>query len=175
MERIAATVRDEAKAAREETCWWSQGHNGAVVAIGPRNIRTWAVLAQRMLAVEDTTLRVPFSSLLSRHATVSSTGVSRAWCIVPAMNGIESHLLKESESNVSFSFFFIIYCRFRTCLKMAGTASANFIGKIFFDVLRTKCFILKPQKVCTKWSWTGKCQHYEYRKQAHVRDNVPYH
>lgn len=106
MERIAATVRDEAKAAREETCWWSQGHNGAVVAIEPRNIRTWAVLAQRMLAVEDTTLRVPFSSLLSRHATVSSTGVSRAWCIVPAMNGIESHLLKESESNVSFSFFF---------------------------------------------------------------------
>ncbi|XP_006613690.1 uncharacterized protein LOC102681151 [Apis dorsata] len=65
--------------------------------------------------------------------------------------------------------------RFRTCLKMAGTASANFIGKIFFDVLRTKCFILKPQKVCTKWSWMGKCQHYEYRKQAHVRDNVPYH
>ncbi|CAL7949562.1 unnamed protein product [Xylocopa violacea] len=65
--------------------------------------------------------------------------------------------------------------RFRTCLKMADTASANFIGKIFFDVLRTKCFILKPQKVCTKWSWSGKCQHHDYRKQAHVRDNVPYH
>ncbi|XP_076234323.1 uncharacterized protein LOC143179144 isoform X2 [Calliopsis andreniformis] len=64
--------------------------------------------------------------------------------------------------------------RFRTCLKVAGTASANFIGKIFFDVLRTKCFILKPQKVCTKWSWMGKCQRHEYRKQAHVRDNVPY-
>lgn len=64
--------------------------------------------------------------------------------------------------------------RFRTCLKMAGTSSANFIGKIFFDVLRTKCFVLKPQKVCTKWSWMGKCQRHEYRKQAHVRDNVPY-
>ena len=64
--------------------------------------------------------------------------------------------------------------RFRTCLKMAGTASANFIGKIFFDVLRTKCFVLKPQKVCAKWSWMGKCQRHEYRKQAHVRDNVPY-
>ncbi|XP_076656933.1 uncharacterized protein LOC143361438 [Halictus rubicundus] len=64
--------------------------------------------------------------------------------------------------------------RFRTCLKMAGTSSANFIGKIFFDVLRTKCFILKPQKVCAKWSWRGKCQRHEYRKQAHVRDNVPY-
>ncbi|XP_034192748.2 uncharacterized protein LOC117610009 [Osmia lignaria lignaria] len=64
--------------------------------------------------------------------------------------------------------------RFRTCLKMAGTSSANFIGKIFFDVLKTKCFILKPQKTCTKWSWMGKCQHHEYRKQAHIRDNVPY-
>ncbi|XP_076164275.1 uncharacterized protein LOC143145123 isoform X1 [Ptiloglossa arizonensis] len=64
--------------------------------------------------------------------------------------------------------------RFRTCLKMAGTASANFIGKIFFDVLRTKCFVLKPQKVCSKWSWMGKCQRHEYRKQGHVRDNVPY-
>ncbi|XP_054010913.1 uncharacterized protein LOC128893733 isoform X1 [Hylaeus anthracinus] len=64
--------------------------------------------------------------------------------------------------------------RFRACLKMAGTASANFIGKIFFDVLRTKCFVLKPQKVCSKWSWKSKCQRHEYRKQAHVRDNVPY-
>lgn len=64
--------------------------------------------------------------------------------------------------------------RFRTCLKMAGTSSANFIGKIFFDVLRTKCFVLKSQKVCTKRSWWGKCHHHEYRKQAYIRDNVPY-
>lgn len=64
--------------------------------------------------------------------------------------------------------------RFRTCLKMAGTASADFIGKIFFDILQSKCFILKPQKVCVKRSWWGKCQHHEYRKQAYVRDNVPY-
>ncbi|KZC06315.1 PREDICTED: uncharacterized protein LOC107194548 [Dufourea novaeangliae] len=64
--------------------------------------------------------------------------------------------------------------RFRTCLKMSGTASANFIGRIFFDVLRTKCFVLKPQKVCTKWSWMGKCQRHEYKKKAHVRDNVSY-
>ena len=83
-----------------------------------------------------------------------------------------------SKTNPNANRTYQILChiyRFRTCLKMAGTASANFIGKIFFDVLRTKCFILKPQKVCTKWSWMGKCQHHEYRKQAHVRENVPYH
>ncbi|XP_011642191.1 uncharacterized protein LOC105430361 [Pogonomyrmex barbatus] len=64
--------------------------------------------------------------------------------------------------------------RFRACLKMAGTASADFIGTIFFNVLQSKCFILKPQKICVKRSWWGKCQHHEYRKQAYVRDNVPY-
>ncbi|XP_011142655.2 uncharacterized protein LOC105185106 [Harpegnathos saltator] len=64
--------------------------------------------------------------------------------------------------------------RFRTCLKMAGTASADFIGKIFFDVLQTKCFVLKTQKICLKRNWWGECARHEYRKQAYIRDNVPY-
>ncbi|XP_046622896.1 uncharacterized protein LOC124306344 isoform X1 [Neodiprion virginianus] len=64
--------------------------------------------------------------------------------------------------------------RFRTCLKMAGTSSANFVGKLFFNVVQTKCFVLKPQKACQRRSWWGKCEAYEYRKQAHLRDNVPY-
>ncbi|XP_015602241.1 uncharacterized protein LOC107271128 isoform X2 [Cephus cinctus] len=63
---------------------------------------------------------------------------------------------------------------FRTCLKMAGTSSANFIGKLFFNVVQTKCFVLKPHKVCTKQSWRGKCEHHVYRKQAYLRDNVSY-
>ncbi|XP_024944160.1 uncharacterized protein LOC107271128 isoform X3 [Cephus cinctus] len=72
----------------------------------------------------------------------------------------------------------IMHCacdeRFRTCLKMAGTSSANFIGKLFFNVVQTKCFVLKPHKVCTKQSWRGKCEHHVYRKQAYLRDNVSY-
>ncbi|XP_012272908.1 uncharacterized protein LOC105695687 isoform X2 [Orussus abietinus] len=48
----------------------------------------------------------------------------------------------------------IMHCacdeRFRTCLKMAGTSSANFIGKIFFNVVQTKCFVLKPQKTAER-------------------------
>ncbi|XP_043273487.1 group 3 secretory phospholipase A2-like isoform X2 [Venturia canescens] len=63
---------------------------------------------------------------------------------------------------------------FRTCLKMAGTSSANFIGRIFFNVVQTKCFVLKPHKVCTRQSWWGKCEKHEYKKQAHLRNNVPY-
>ncbi|XP_043273486.1 uncharacterized protein [Venturia canescens] len=72
----------------------------------------------------------------------------------------------------------IMHCtcdeRFRTCLKMAGTSSANFIGRIFFNVVQTKCFVLKPHKVCTRQSWWGKCEKHEYKKQAHLRNNVPY-
>ncbi|XP_063972326.1 uncharacterized protein LOC135160080 [Diachasmimorpha longicaudata] len=64
--------------------------------------------------------------------------------------------------------------RFRTCLKMAGTSSANFVGKIFFNMVQTKCFVFKPQKVCTRHSWWGKCEKYKYKKQAFLRNNVPY-
>ncbi|XP_074093702.1 uncharacterized protein LOC141523982 isoform X3 [Cotesia typhae] len=63
---------------------------------------------------------------------------------------------------------------FRTCLKMTRTSAANFIGRIFFNVVQTKCFILKPQKVCEKSSWWGKCEKYQYRKQAHLRNNISY-
>ncbi|XP_068085639.1 uncharacterized protein GIIIspla2 isoform X3 [Anabrus simplex] len=63
---------------------------------------------------------------------------------------------------------------FRTCLKMTGTGAANLVGKLFFNVVQTSCFVLKPQKVCLKTSWWGKCQKFGYRKQAHLRNNVPY-
>ncbi|XP_068085638.1 uncharacterized protein GIIIspla2 isoform X2 [Anabrus simplex] len=72
----------------------------------------------------------------------------------------------------------IMHCacdeRFRTCLKMTGTGAANLVGKLFFNVVQTSCFVLKPQKVCLKTSWWGKCQKFGYRKQAHLRNNVPY-
>ncbi|RZF36582.1 hypothetical protein LSTR_LSTR010693 [Laodelphax striatellus] len=64
--------------------------------------------------------------------------------------------------------------RFRACLKMANTGTANLVGKLFFNVVQTKCFILKPEVVCVKRSWWGKCIKTERRKQAHMRDNPPY-
>ncbi|XP_048507707.1 group 3 secretory phospholipase A2 isoform X3 [Athalia rosae] len=72
----------------------------------------------------------------------------------------------------------IMHCacdeRFRTCLKMAGTSSANFVGKLFFNVVQTKCFVLKPQKACLRRSRWGNCEQHEYRKQARLRSNMPY-
>ncbi|XP_011506277.1 PREDICTED: uncharacterized protein LOC105368844 [Ceratosolen solmsi marchali] len=64
--------------------------------------------------------------------------------------------------------------RFRTCLKMTGTSSANVIGKIFFNMFQTKCFVMKPSKICMRRSWWGKCENFEYKKQGYLRDNLSY-
>ncbi|VVC32061.1 Phospholipase A2 domain [Cinara cedri] len=64
--------------------------------------------------------------------------------------------------------------RFRSCLKMVGTGSANLIGKLFFNVVQTKCFVLKRVRVCTKKTWWGKCHRHEHRKKAYIRDNAEY-
>ncbi|XP_075989398.1 uncharacterized protein LOC142985240 isoform X2 [Anticarsia gemmatalis] len=64
--------------------------------------------------------------------------------------------------------------RFRACLKLADTSVSNMVGKLFFNVVQTKCFILKPVKMCTQRSWWGKCLRKGYTKQAFLRDNLPY-
>ncbi|XP_037966654.2 uncharacterized protein LOC105391939 isoform X1 [Plutella xylostella] len=64
--------------------------------------------------------------------------------------------------------------RFRACLKLADTSVSNMVGKLFFNVVQTKCFVLKPTKICTKRSWWGKCLQRGYRKQAFLRENLPY-
>ncbi|XP_023937914.1 uncharacterized protein LOC112045804 isoform X2 [Bicyclus anynana] len=78
----------------------------------------------------------------------------------------------------NFSPFTISHCRcdrrFRACLKLADTSVSNMVGKLFFNVVQTKCFILKPVKVCTQRSWWGKCTRRGAIKQAFLRDNLPY-
>ncbi|XP_053686431.1 uncharacterized protein LOC128735973 isoform X1 [Sabethes cyaneus] len=64
--------------------------------------------------------------------------------------------------------------RFRTCLKMADSSDANMVGKLFFNIVQSKCFVLKPEAVCTKLSWWGKCEKKVRRKRAHIRDNRKY-
>ncbi|XP_058829076.1 uncharacterized protein LOC131688669 isoform X1 [Topomyia yanbarensis] len=64
--------------------------------------------------------------------------------------------------------------RFRTCLKMADSSDANMVGKLFFNIVQSKCFVLKPETVCTKLSWWAKCEKKVRRKRAHIRDNRKY-
>lgn len=71
-------------------------------------------------------------------------------------------------SNFNFLNFFY---RFRTCLKMADSADANMVGKLFFNIVQTKCFVLKREMICKKRSKHGDCMKKGLRKRAHIRDN----
>lgn len=64
--------------------------------------------------------------------------------------------------------------RFRTCLKMMDNGPSNLVGKLFFNVVQMKCFVLKTEKVCVKRSWWGRCLKYEKQLTAHLRDVLPY-
>ncbi|XP_063916769.1 uncharacterized protein LOC135132574 isoform X2 [Zophobas morio] len=63
---------------------------------------------------------------------------------------------------------------FRACLKVVDSSDSNLVGKLFFNVVQTKCFVIKPKKVCVKSSWWGQCEKFKHIKQAILRDNLPY-
>ncbi|CAL4064931.1 unnamed protein product [Meganyctiphanes norvegica] len=64
--------------------------------------------------------------------------------------------------------------RFRACLKMARTGASNVVGQLFFDIVKTRCFVFKKEKVCKKESWWGKCEKYGYARKAVLRDPIPW-
>jgi len=63
--------------------------------------------------------------------------------------------------------------RFRTCLQMANTEFADTVGNVFFNVIRTKCFIYSNVDVCVERTW-WRCNKYEQQRQAVFRDVIPY-
>ncbi|KAH1026247.1 hypothetical protein HUJ05_010794 [Dendroctonus ponderosae] len=65
----------------------------------------------------------------------------------------------------------VIVGRFRACLKTVGTSDANLVGKLFFNVVQTKCFVLKPKKRCVRTSWWGNCEKHKMVKQAVIKNN----
>ncbi|XP_044252994.1 uncharacterized protein LOC123003971 isoform X2 [Tribolium madens] len=78
----------------------------------------------------------------------------------------------------NYSPFTLSHCwcdsSFRACLKMVDSSDANLVGKLFFNVVQTKCFVIKPRKICVKSTWWGQCEKYKHIKQAILRDNLPY-
>ncbi|XP_068236446.1 group 3 secretory phospholipase A2-like isoform X2 [Palaemon carinicauda] len=64
--------------------------------------------------------------------------------------------------------------RFRACLKMSKTGAADMVGNVFFDVVKTRCFVFKKEKVCKKTSWWGKCEKYRIQGVAALRDPIPF-
>ncbi|KAK9752815.1 Phospholipase A2 [Popillia japonica] len=67
------------------------------------------------------------------------------------------------------------YCdaSFRACLKMVGSSDADIVGKIFFNWVQTKCFVIKRKRLCAEWEGT-KCVKKQTVKKAVLRTNLPY-
>ncbi|XP_055845723.1 acidic phospholipase A2 PA4 [Episyrphus balteatus] len=64
--------------------------------------------------------------------------------------------------------------RFHTCLKMASNSDANMVGKLFFNVVQTQCFVLKPEKVCLQRSTEGVCEKEGIKHKAYLKDNLDF-
>jgi len=53
--------------------------------------------------------------------------------------------------------------RFRSCLRTVGSEEANMVGRLFFNVVGTKCFVLRVRResVCVERAWWGRCNREE--------------
>jgi len=64
--------------------------------------------------------------------------------------------------------------RFRNCLKLARTQSADIVGNLFFNVINIPCFVFSQERVCTERSWWGRCAREEDRPGAVWRRPIHY-
>ncbi|CAG0889705.1 unnamed protein product [Darwinula stevensoni] len=64
--------------------------------------------------------------------------------------------------------------RFRTCLKMIGSETANLIGKLYFNTLEMRCFKFRVEMQCSKRSWWGKCLEEKKQKVAFWDNSATY-
>lgn len=89
---------------------------------------------------------------------------------IPAMSNRYSHF--------NYRPYTLTHCscdrRFRTCLKMAGDLHANTIGQMFFNIMRSQCFILRRERLCRLRAADGSCSLYHIKQRAYVKDNKRY-
>lgn len=69
--------------------------------------------------------------------------------------------------------YFYFYYSFRACLKMVGSSDADVVGKIFFNWVQTKCFVIKRKRICAEYEGK-KCAKKQTVKRAVIKTNLPY-
>jgi secretory phospholipase A2 len=78
----------------------------------------------------------------------------------------------------NYRFHTLSHCNcdedFRDCLKSAGNSVANMVGSLYFNVVGTKCFLLKPEKVCMTRSWWGTCIKHAKEYTAYIDSPMEY-
>ena len=67
-----------------------------------------------------------------------------------------------------------IFFRFRSCLKMVDSSTSTTVGRLFFNLIQTPCFVLETETVCTEKTWWGKCIKEEEREIAKAKVPRPY-
>lgn len=79
----------------------------------------------------------------------------------------------------NYRFHSLIHCdcdnRFRGCLRQSLSSTANMIGKIYFNILGSKCFSFEEQEVCVERSWWGRCRKYENQVTAVLQSQGAFH
>ena len=68
----------------------------------------------------------------------------------------------------------LLTCRFRNCLKLAGTQAANIVGNLFFNMINIPCFVFSKEPVCTARTWWGQCRGEEKKTIAVWKKPLPY-
>lgn len=78
----------------------------------------------------------------------------------------------------NYRFHSLLHCdcdqRFRGCLRESPSSMANMIGKIYFNILGSKCFDFQDTEVCAERTWWGRCQRYENQTTAVVKSQVSF-
>ncbi|XP_041456350.1 uncharacterized protein LOC121408783 [Lytechinus variegatus] len=59
--------------------------------------------------------------------------------------------------------------RFHKCLRQVRNAVSYDVGNWYFNILRSKCFVVRQKKQCVEKEWWGKCKRYEKRPTALLR------
>ncbi|XP_062589808.1 uncharacterized protein LOC134251415 [Saccostrea cucullata] len=73
----------------------------------------------------------------------------------------------------NFRFHAVLHCKcdqeFRHCLQQSLSPNANFLGKIYFNIMGSKCFVFKETSVCKAYTWYGTCAEYKTDTVAHIK------
>lgn len=79
----------------------------------------------------------------------------------------------------NYRFHSVIHCdcdnRFRGCLRQSLSSTANMIGKIYFNILGSKCFSFQEQEICAERAWWGYCRKYETQVTAILQSQGSFH
>ncbi|GJQ86376.1 hypothetical protein Trydic_g4950 [Trypoxylus dichotomus] len=97
----------------------------------------------------------------------------RKLCKRKKREGKKKNVIRKKHKQDEDREFELNFDSFRACLKMVGTRDADIVGKLFFNWVQTKCFVIKKKRLCVKWDG-NKCIKKQIVKKAILKTNLSY-